>query len=177
MRSCTEANCKLCCEYLNVGYHESNKKICVLILLDYTSIWSYAKMLFVIQNCVKSLLRKDEKHRTCKRIVVKIKAIALMNSLFCRGMKLLSRGKSILHAFTQNIALPIYHWLRTWYFNIGWTLNNSTRLHNNALAQGLQTTARGPNPTPEAMSSGPQSQFVNNEKVMHLWKICWFGRM
>jgi len=37
--------------------------------------------------------------------------------------------------------------------------------------RGLQTTAR------EAISSGPQSLFVNNEKVIHLWKICWFGRM
>jgi len=39
-------------------------------------------MLFVIQNCAKSLLRKDKKDRTYKRIVVKIKAIALMNRLF-----------------------------------------------------------------------------------------------
>jgi len=56
--------------------------MCVLILLSYTSIWSYTKMLFAIQNCVKSLLRKDERDRICKRIVVKIKAIALMNGLF-----------------------------------------------------------------------------------------------
>jgi len=50
--------------------------MCVIISLSYTSIWSYAKMLFVIQNCVKSLLRKDEKDRACKRLVVKIKAIS-----------------------------------------------------------------------------------------------------
>jgi len=76
--------------------------MCVLTILDYTNIWSYAKMLFVIQNCVKSLLRKDKKVRTCKRIVLKIKAITLMNSLFRKGIKLLSRGKSKLYAFTQN---------------------------------------------------------------------------
>jgi len=76
--------------------------MCVLILLSYTSIWSYTKMLFVIQNCVKSLPRKDENDRTCKRIVVKIKAIALMNRRFRKGMKSLSRGKSKLHVFTQS---------------------------------------------------------------------------
>ena len=55
----------------------------------------------MIQNCVKSLLREDEKDRTCKRIVVKMKVITLMNRLFRKGMKLLSRGKSKLHSFTQ----------------------------------------------------------------------------
>jgi len=31
----------------------------------------------------------------------------------------------------------------------------------------------------EAISSGPQSHFVNNEKVigLHLQKTCWFRRM
>jgi len=61
MKSCTERTCKLCCEYLNVGYHESNKKICVLISLNYTNIWLYAKVLFVIQNCIKCLLEKNKR--------------------------------------------------------------------------------------------------------------------
>ena len=32
--------------------------------------------------------------------------------------------------------------------------------------RGLQTTARGPNPAREAISSGPRRQFANNEKVV-----------
>ena len=82
--------------------------MCVLTILDYTNIWSYAKMLFVIQNFVKSLLRKDEKDRICKRIVVKIKDIALINRLFRKGIKLLSRGKNKLYAFTQNKETSTY---------------------------------------------------------------------
>jgi len=32
------------------------------------------------------------------------------------------------------------------------------------LEQGLQTTARGPNPAHEAISSGPQRHFASKEK-------------
>jgi len=45
------------------------------------------------------------------------------------------------------------------------------------LDQGLQTTARGPNPARETVSSGPRSRFVNNEKIIYLRTIYWFGRM
>jgi len=34
------------------------------------------------------------------------------------------------------------------------------------LGQGLQTTARGANAAREAISSGPRSYFVNDEKIM-----------
>jgi len=58
---------------------------------------------------------------------------------------------------------------------------NSALLHNNALARGLQATAREPNSAREAISSGPQSHFVNVniERVIHLRKLflIWFGRM
>jgi len=37
-----------------------------------------------------------------------------------------------------------------------------------SLAKDLQTTARGPNPAHEAISSDPQSHFVNNENVIGL---------
>ena len=85
---------------------------------------------------------------------------------------------SLQRIIALHIELQL-HWLHTWYFNIGWTWHNSTLLHNNALAQGLQTTTRGPNPAREAISSCPHSHFVNNEKVigLHLRKICWFGRI
>jgi len=35
----------------------------------------------------------------------------------------------------------------------------------------------GPNPAREAISSGSRRHFVNNEKIMYLRNICWFGRM
>jgi len=57
-------------------------------------------------------------------------------------------------------------------------LHNSTLLHSNALAQGSPNYGlRTKNLAREAISSGPQIHFVNNEKVIHLRKICWFGRM
>ena len=40
----------------------------------------------------------------------------------------------------------------------------------------LQTTARGPNPTCEAISPGRKIHCANNEKI-YLRKMCWFGRM
>ena len=40
---------------------------------------------------------------------------------------------------------------------------------------GLQTTARGPNPTREAISSGRKTHFANNEKMIYLQKMCSFG--
>jgi len=54
-------------------------------------------------------------------------------------------------------------------------------LHNvpaiwHALHQGLQTKARWPNATREAISSGPRSHFVNDENICSR-KICWFGGM
>ena len=33
--------------------------------------------------------------------------------------------------------------------------------------RGLQTTARGPNPARKAISSGPRSLFVNDEKIIY----------
>ena len=36
-----------------------------------------------------------------------------------------------------------------------------------SLQQGLQTTARGPNAAREAISSGPQSHFVKDEKIIY----------
>ena len=36
------------------------------------------------------------------------------------------------------------------------------------LEQGLQITARGPNPAREDISSGSRRYFVNNEKIMYL---------
>ena len=33
--------------------------------------------------------------------------------------------------------------------------------------KGLQTTARGPDAAREAISSGPRSHFVNDEKIIH----------
>jgi len=38
--------------------------------------------------------------------------------------------------------------------------------------RGLQTTARRPNAAREAISSGPQSHFVNDEKAVCRRKIC-----
>jgi len=46
-----------------------------------------------------------------------------------------------------------------------------------SLDQGLQTTARGPNPVRQDISSGSGRHFVNNEKIMYLQKIHWFRRM
>jgi len=40
----------------------------------------------------------------------------------------------------------------------------------------LQTTAGGPNPICEAISSGHKTYFANNEKI-YLRKMCCFGRM
>jgi len=40
-----------------------------------------------------------------------------------------------------------------------------------AVDQGLQTTAREPNPARDAISSGPPRDFVNNEKIIHLRRI------
>ena len=39
------------------------------------------------------------------------------------------------------------------------------------LDQGLQTTARGPNPACKDISSGSRRHFVNNEKIMYLQKM------
>ena len=36
---------------------------------------------------------------------------------------------------------------------------------------GLQTTAPGPNPARQAISSGPRRQFVNNVKRINLQKL------
>jgi len=41
---------------------------------------------------------------------------------------------------------------------------------------GSPTTARGSNPTCEAIFPGHKTHFENNEKIIYLRKICWFGR-
>ena len=41
----------------------------------------------------------------------------------------------------------------------------------------LQTTARGPNLTCEAMSSLRKTHFANNEKIIYLREMCWSSRM
>jgi len=56
----------------------------------------------------------------------------------------------------------------------------SFKIKVNSLEQGLQTTARGPNPAREAISSGRKYwHFVNNEKIIFtgMRKMCWFDRM
>jgi len=40
-----------------------------------------------------------------------------------------------------------------------------------SLDQGLQTTARAPNPACQDISSGSRKHFVNDEKIVHLQKI------
>jgi len=40
-----------------------------------------------------------------------------------------------------------------------------------SLHQGLQTTARGSNPTRQDISSGSRRHLVNNEKIMYLQKV------
>jgi len=41
----------------------------------------------------------------------------------------------------------------------------------------LRTTARGTNPTCEAISPGRKTHFAINEKIIYLRKMCRFGRM
>jgi len=41
----------------------------------------------------------------------------------------------------------------------------------------LHTTARGPNPTCEAISPVRKTHFADNEKIIHLRKMCRFGRI
>jgi len=96
------------------------------------------------------------------------------------------------HRYANNILLKIYlqyydlkkqlhcilnyHWLHTWYSldEQYITLHSYTTMFQ---PRGLQTMACGPNPACEAIFSDPQSHIVNNEKVIHLRKICWVGRM
>ena len=46
----------------------------------------------------------------------------------------------------------------------------TTPLHS--LYQGSPTTARGPNPTCEAISPGRKTHFADNEKMIYFRKIC-----
>jgi len=47
-----------------------------------------------------------------------------------------------------------------------WKKRKSLRVIVIPQYRGLQTTARGPNAAREATSSGPRSQFVNNERIL-----------
>ena len=51
----------------------------------------------------------------------------------------------------------------------------TTPLHS--LIRVLHTLARGSNPTCEAISPGSKTHFANNEKIIYLRKLGWFGRM
>jgi len=41
----------------------------------------------------------------------------------------------------------------------------------------LHTKARGPNLTCKAILPGRKTHFANDEKIIYLRKMCWFGRM
>jgi len=75
--------------------------MCVLILPSYTSIWSYTKMLFVIQKCVKNLLRERWERPNLQKDSRENQSHCFdEQAFFCKGMKSLIRGKSASHALT-----------------------------------------------------------------------------
>jgi len=57
--------------------------------------------------------------------------------------------------------------------------DNVMQIKKKCWFRGLQTTARGPNPTREVISPAPRSyiiqpqrHFVNNKKIIYLRKLC-----